>query len=181
MTNAVTGVVDSSYTKEKQTRTPGKTVTIWYVEVDGVTFSTGFKKLFEQGEHIDVTVKSNYGEWQYVKHGSDGLPPATGTGAVKKGNFGGQKGSNKGGGRNMGSFPIDPKDGQMSIIRQSSMDRAVHIVRDLVTAGLFKPASEEDYLKKLIEIALNITDYASGNDIMKLNQAKAAAKEAING
>lgn len=174
---AINGVVDRTWTKTKSTRYGDKN--IHYCEVNGVTFSTGFKKVFNDGEMVNIAVKHQYGELQY-QEGADatGLPMASN---VSKGNFGGAKVSNKGGGRGMGSFPIDPKDGQMSIIRQSSMDRAVHIVRDLVAAGLFKPKTEEDYLKKLIEIALNITDYASGNDIMQLSAAKAAAKEAING
>lgn len=170
----INGVVDKCWTKTKSTRFGDKN--IHYCEVDGVSFSTGFKKVFNEGEMVNIAVKHQYGELQY-QEGADttGLPKA---GNVNKGNFQAKGGSNYG---TKGKFPIDPTDGQMSIIRQSSMDRAVTIVRDLVTLGIFKPKTEEDYLKKCIEIALNITDYASGNDIMQLSAAKAAAKEAING
>ena len=176
----VTGVVDSVWTKDKATRYGDKK--IHYCKVDDVTFSTGFKKVFDSGQHVDIAVKFNYGELQYQDGVSTaGLPAATSGGAsnVSKGNFQAKGGSNYGA---KGKFPIDPKDGQMSIIRQSSMDRAVTLVRDMVTAGTIEaPASKEDYLKLCIEIALNITDYASGNDIMQLAAAKNAAKEAING
>ena len=179
MTHQVKGVVDRTFTKTKSTRMGDKTIN--YCVVDGFEFSTGFKAPFSDGEMIDAAVKFNYGEWQLIPNKSGaGLPPAGDASApVKKGNFSKSGGSNYG---NKGKFPIDPTDGQMSIIRQSSMDRAVTIVRDMVAAGTVKaPASKEDYLKLCIEIALNITDYASGNDIMQLAAAKAAQKEAVNG
>lgn len=170
---SISGVVDRCWTKSKSTRYGDKN--IHYCEVDGVTFSTGFKKVFSEGEMITCAVKHQYGELQY-QEGAEaaGLPKASN---VTKGNFSSSKGSNYG---SKGKFPIDPKDGQMSIIRQSSMDRAVTIVRDMVSAGTIKaPTTKEEYIKLCIEIALNITDYASGNDIMQLSAAKAAQKEAI--
>ena len=175
---AINGVVDKCWTKSKSTRYGDKE--IHYCEVDGVAFETGFKKVFSEGEMVNCAVKFQYGALQY-QPGVDatGLPPAKAGGTVKKGNFSKSGGSNYGA---KGKFPIDPTDGQMSIIRQSSMDRAVTLVRDMVSAGTIEaPATKEDYLKLCIEIALNITDYASGQDIMKLSAAKAAAKEAING
>lgn len=172
----VTGVVDRTWNKDKATRFGDKK--IYYCQVGDITFSTGFKDKFSQGEHIDVAVKHAYGELQYQDgQSTNGLPEATAGNNVKQGNFQ-AKGGSKGGSR--GTFPIDPKDGQMSIIRQSSMDRAVTIVRDMVGCGTVDaPATKEDYLKLCIEIALNITDYASGNDIMQLAAAKAAQKEAV--
>jgi hypothetical protein len=174
----VRGVVDRTFTKVKSTRAGDKT--IHYAVVDGFEFSTAFKQPFTEGEMIDVAVKFNYGEHQLVpgKTGA-GLPPAGSTPAPIKGNFPKSGGSNYG---NKGKFPVDPKDGQMSIIRQSSMDRAVTLIRDMVACGTMEaPATVEDYLKLCIEIALNITDYASGNDIMQLNAVKELAKGAING
>ena len=171
----INGVVDKCWTKTKSTRYGDKN--IHYCEVDGVAFETGFKKVFSEGQMIDIAVKHQYGALQYQDGASvEGLPKA---GSVTKGNFSKSGGSNYGA---KGKFPVDPKDGQMSIIRQSSMDRAVTIVRDMVACGTIEtPATKEEYLKVCIEIALNITDYASGNDIMQLAAAKAAAKEAING
>ena len=175
---AVSGVVDRTWTKTKSTRYGDKD--LHYVSVDGVDFSTGFKKVFNEGEFVNCAVKFNYGELQ-LQEGANpaGLPKATPGG--NKGNSKPASVSNVGGYGNKGKFPIDPKDGQISIIRQSSMDRAVTIVRDLVAAGLFTPTSEDDYIKKCLEIALVVTDFASGNDIMQLAAAKAAAKAAING
>ena len=170
----VTGVVDRVWTKTKSTRVGDKV--IHYATVDGVEFSCGFKQPFSEGEAINVAVKFNYGELQYqpgvAVSGSEA--PATNAKPVATGNFGGSKGGFQ---KGRGVFPIDPNDGQISIIRQSSMDRAVTLVRDMVETGAIKtPANKEEYLKLCIEIALNITDYASGNDIMNMKQAM---KEAV--
>lgn len=174
---AVKGVCDRVYTKTKSTRFGDKN--LHYVVVGDITFSTGFKSVFSEGEYVDAAVKFNYGELQYQQGVStDGLSPAIAGGAkpATKGNFGGAKMSNT-----RGTFPIDPKDGQMSIIRQSSINRAVEIVNGLIDADLFHPKKEEQYLNKVLEIALIVTDFSSGNDIMQLAAAKAAAKEAVNG
>lgn len=180
---AVTGVVDKTWTKQKATRFGDKE--LHYVQVDGVTFSTGFKKVFTEGQMITAAVKFNYGELQYQPDtDASGLPAAkggaprtnsTGPSTIKQGNFQAKGGSNR------GAFPIDPKDGQMSIIRQSSINRAVEIVTGLINAKLFTPKTEDEYLHKVLEVALIVTDFSSGNDIMQLAAAKAAAKEAING
>lgn len=171
----VTGVVDSVWTKTKSTRVGDKT--IHYAKVDETEFSCGFKQPFQQGQHIDIGVKFNYGELQYQPNADVSSVPKGQP--VTKGNFQAKGGSNYG---SKGKFPIDPTDGQISIIRQSSMDRAVTLVRDMVETGTIKtPSGMEEYLKLCIEIALNITDYASGNDIMQLSAAKAAAKEIMNG
>jgi len=174
MTHSVKGVVDNVFTKTKTSRN-NKNFTINYVEVDGVVFSTGFNKKFEEGELIDVQVENKYNEWQYVSDGGGNLPPAGATPIKKpapvKGNFGGNK----------GVFPIDPKDGQMSIIRQSSMNRAVEIMEQLMNHDVLPIKTQEEYMTHLTNIALEITDFSSGNDITKLMQARIAAKEVANG
>lgn len=178
----VSGVVDKVWTKDKATRYGDKK--LHYCQVDGLTFSTGFKKVFNEGEMINAVVKFNYGELQYQPDvtATPGMAPAKPVAAATKGNFSGGNKSNYG---NKGTFPVDPKDGQMSIIRQSSMNRAVEIMDQLV-AGLWSDndgvmtISQEDYMKQLFEIALEITDFSSGNDIMKLMHAKQAQKE-MNG
>jgi hypothetical protein len=177
MSNSIKGVVDNTFTKTKTSKA-GKNFTINYVEVDGTVFSTGFNKMFEEGELIDVEVENKYGEWQFKSNGSGNLPAATGSAppkkpaAVRQGNFGGG---------NKGSFPVDPKDGQMSIIRQSSMNRAVEVMDQLIATETITVASKDDYMDMLVNIALEITDFSSGNDITNLMKAKKAAKEVANG
>lgn len=172
MSHSVVGVVDNSYQKEKPKRAGG-TVKIWYCDVDGFTFSTGFQKKYDQGEHIDIEVEKKFGEWQFKADGGRGLPSAASApAAVPRSGGGGFTPKSK------GSFPVDPKDGQMSIIRQSSMNRAVEAMETMITHGLIKVDNRDEYMDALINIALEITDFSSGNDITKL---KAAMKEVANG
>lgn len=172
MSNSVVGVVDNSYSKSKVSKA-GKNFNIHYIEVDGVTVSTGFNRMFEVGEHIDITVEEKFKEWQFQSNGGGGKPAAgavTAAAPVAKGNFGG--------GKRMGSFPVDLKDGQMSIIRQSSMNRAVEILATQITHGIISFDTPDDYMAALMTTALEITDFSSGNDITKL---KASMKEVANG
>lgn len=177
MSHSVVGVVSNSYQKDKPKRAGGS-VTINYCDVDGFTFSTGFKQMFQAGEHIDIEVEHKYGEWQFKSLGAKGLPSASSAPAqaapVRKAPFGG-------GGRAKSTFPVDQKDGQMSIIRQSSMNRAVEIMGQLVDTGLVELKNKDEYMDMLVNIALEVTDFGSGNDITQLMKAQAAAKEAYNG
>jgi hypothetical protein len=154
----VEGVVSKTWTKTKSTKYGDKV--IHYCEVDGTTFETGFKKVFQDGESIKATVEWKYGGWQYVQNVvfDDTLPPPS-RGNGNQGNFSKGNGSNYG----KGSFPINPKDGQISIIRQSSLSRALETLA--LRDGDFD--SQDDLIKEVLRIALIYTDFASGNDIMR--------------
>ncbi len=174
----VSGVVSNTTTKTKQTRVGDKIIN--YATVDGHEFSTGFKKVFADGEMVNCVVEFKFGEHQLV----EGLAfnaslPALGSQPPQapKQAWGG----NKGGGSNR-TFPVDKTDGQMSIIRQNSMNRAVEILDGWMCTlpPLFIPANQEEYLQKLMEVALTITDFNSGQDIMQM-QAAAAQIAAVNG
>ena len=136
----VNGVVDNSFNKQKTSKA-GKPFTIHYIEVDGVTISTGFKQEHSNGEMINIAVEEKYKEWQKVPNRSgDGLPPIGSAPApVVRGNFGG-------GGKAAPSrtFPVDPHDGQMSIIRQNSMNRAVEIMAQWSDMGMLKEDMTEN-------------------------------------
>ena len=170
----VSGVVDRDFTKTKKTKFGDKT--IHYAAVDGQEFSTGFKKVFTSGEMVNCVVEHKFGEYQLV----EGVAPTASMPAL-----GSTPPPARGGGKpgfkpaSRGTFPVDKLDGQMSIIRQNSMNRAVEIVAAWCTPDqngnvLFDPQSQEEYLNKLIEVALTVTDFNSGQDIMKLKAAQAA-------
>lgn len=166
----VKGVVDNCHSKSK-TSQAGRNFTIHYITVDGVEISTGFKAEHQEGEAVNIAVEKKYNEWQKVpSRTGDGLPPMGASAPTPvKGSFGG-------GAKGRGSFPVEATDGQMSIIRQSSMNRAVEIMGQLVTAGVLKPKTKDEYLHELVEIALVVTDFGSGQDIMQLKKAQAANK-----
>ena len=169
-TNSIKGVVDSVFTKDKKTKFGDKVIN--HVIVDGVEFQTGFKAVFTAGQMVNAAVEFNYGAWQYCEGiNADALPPAVAKVAAPaaSGAF-----PATGGGKGSGAFPVDPKSGQISIIRQNSMNRAVEILKVWGEQGIFKAADETAYLKKLVEVALTITDFNSGQDIMQLQAAQAA-------
>ncbi len=173
-TNSIKGVVDSVRTKVRNTRFGDKNIHL--CTVDGIEFETGFKSVFAQGEMITAAVEHKYGGWQYVDGGDASLPAVTAAVAAVA-----VVSSSSGGGRRGGSFPIDPKDGQISIIRQNSLNRAVEILKEWGTTGIFKPSTEDEYLKKLLEVALIVTDFNSGQHIVELAKAQAANLEVVNG
>jgi hypothetical protein len=165
-TNVIKGVIDSARTKTVKTRNGDKPVYLY--TVDGVEFSTAFNQDYAAGEMVSVGVQFKYNEWQKVA-GSDGagLPAATNSTPAASGGGGRKSGGSK--------FPVDPLDGQISIIRQSSMKVAVEAVDSMIRTGVITaPADQDAYLKVLISVALTITDFGSGQDIMQLKAAQAA-------
>jgi len=176
----VNGVVDRAFTKVKKTRMGDKTIN--YASVDGQEFSTGFDSIFSQGEMINILVEYKFGEYQLVKGKVPSNEPDIKTAGPQGG--GAKKPWTGGGGRAASTFPVKPTDGQMSIIRQNSMNRAVEILCEWCAPDgngnvLFEPADQEEYMKKLIEVALTVTDFNSGQDIMKLAAAQAAQMQVV--
>lgn len=171
----VEGTVDSVYSKTKSTRS-GKDVTIYYGTVEGTEVNLGFKPVWSEGEYVNVEVAEKYGEYQITGKAKPGSAPAAKTPS---------KGApNKGGSFNRGSFPLEPTDNQVSIIRQSSLNRAVEVVEDLVEANVFTPGSEEEYLEKIWELAYQFTDFGTGQREVKMSkdkEVKRAMMEAVNG
>ena len=168
MTHQIKGVIDSSSTTMVKTKN-GLKPTYQYT-VDGVEFDTGFRKEHNEGELVTIGVEWKYGKWQKIPGSTgDGLPKAEATKATVSPITGGAP-------KGRGSFPVEPTDGQMSIIRQNSMNRAVEIINQWMTYNILdsKKMTEEVYMKKLHEIALIITDFNSGQDIMNLKKAMQA-------
>ena len=164
-TNVVKGVVDSVFTKVKNTSKGDFDIN--YVVVDGFEFETGFKQVFAKGEMITAGVEHKYGSWQYVEGVPQGNLPAAGNQPVPIT-------APSGGGKGAGGFPVDAKSGQISIIRQNSLNRAVEILDQWMSDpnAIFSPMDQAEYLKKLLEVALIVTDFNSGQHIMDLQAAK---------
>ena len=170
-TNSVIGVVDSVTSKQINTKFGDKPV--YAIHVGGVEVGIGFKKLYQQGEMVDVGVEYKYRGWQLVPNTQGtGLPPAASQGTAGD-PAGVQSVIRQAAPKARSAFPIQPKDGQMSIIRQSSMKTAAEIL------GPMKEGADiEQYMKMFFEIALMCADFGSGQDIMKMQAAMAANMEA---
>lgn len=170
-TNSVIGVVDSVTSKQINTKFGDKPV--YAIHVGGVEVGIGFKKLYQQGEMVDVGVEYKYRGWQLVPNTQGtGLPPAASQGTAGD-PAGVQSVIRQAAPKARGAFPIQPKDGQMSIIRQSSMKTAAEIL-----GPMKDDADVEQYMKTFFEIALMCADFGSGQDIMKMQAAIAANMEA---
>ena len=174
-THVIKGVVES--TRSKTVKTVRGDSPVYHTTVDGVEFSTGFTKKYSDGEMVTVGVAWKYANWQEQEGPiSSGLPAAVAGGGDA--NIGRELVAARGG-KGSGAFPVDPKSGQISIIRQNSMNRAVEILGQWHDQGVFTAPDETSYLKKLIEVALTVTDFNSGQDIMKLAAAQAANTQAV--
>ena len=177
----VKGTVDSVYSITKNTRSGDKT--IWYGDVDGTTVNLGFNAIWEEGEYVTVNVEEKYGELQIVGSGpkkkSGGSWPKTAPKAAPKGGY-----SAPSKGRNAGGFPINPTDSQVSIIRQSSLNRAVDVAGTLVANGMASAGTQEEYMDLIWELAYAFTDFGTGQREVraaKHKEVQKAALEAVNG
>ena len=167
----VKGTVQNVYSKTKSTRAGDKT--IWYADIDdGTTINMGFKALWEEGEYVTVNVEEKYGELQVARGGSKmgggskPAPAAKSAGSTYKAK----------------SFPLDATDQQVSIIRQSSLNRAVEVATLLYDKG--ELSTEEQLMNKIWELAYEFTDFGTGQREVKAAEERAikrAALEAVNG
>lgn len=181
----ITGTIDSIWSKTKTSKA-GKPFNVWYCSVDGESINLGFKaeisgRPVSEGEYLDVTVEKKYGEWQVQSGSVGGTPPATPAPKAAPPAKSGGGGWKKGG----GTFPVSPTDSQVSIIRQSSLNRAVDVMGQLLSNGVVKVKNEEEYREKLFELAYDFTDFGTGQreikkveEMQALEAAKAAAKAA---
>ena len=170
----VEGTVDSVYSKTKSTRS-GKDVTIYYGTVDGTEVNLGFKPIWSEGEYVSVEVAEKYGEYQITGKAKPGSTPAP---------KGGVKPAPSSAGFKKGTFPLEPTDNQVSIIRQSSLNRAVEVVRDMMHHSCLEIDNEEVYLNKIFGLAYKYTDFGTGQREVKMSkdkEVKRAMMEAVNG
>lgn len=179
MTHQVSGVVEQGTTKTVKTKFGDKPV--YGIIVDGVEVSTGFKRDHNQGEMVDLRVEWKFNNWQKIGvGGTANLPKATaggpGGGNAQQGNFV----KKQAGGSRAGGFPVNPTDGSMSIIRQNSMTHATKLVRDMVDVGVLSLSTVDEYMKEVLETALSITDYSSGQDGVKLKAAIEANQQVMD-
>ena len=167
----VNGTVTNTYSKTKSTRVGDKT--IHYIEVDdGNTVNVGFKQTFEVGEVVNLDVAEKYGELQIARGGAKG-----GGGSVKP--TWKPSTSSSAPPRARGAFPIDPTDNQTSIVRQSSLNRAVDTATIMQQHGMFADdISQEELVDIILEMAYQYTDFSTGQREVK---AARKMKEAASG
>lgn len=172
----VKGTIDSVYSKTKSTRSGDKT--IYYMQVDGQEINMGFKPTYSEGEYVNLEVEEKWGEWQIV--GKAGSRPAPAKAAPKSTSYSGGKSN-----FSKGTFPVEPTDSQVSIIRQSSLNRAVDTVAIMKDLCILPEDITQEQLEHVIfDLAYKFTDFGTGQREVKAageNAVKRAALEAVNG
>ncbi len=161
MTEQISGVIDSIFTKDVQIKRgpkAGSTSTVYHAMIQGHDVNLGFQCAFQEGESVSLNVEQKYGGYQVVQGNGGGSPvaPAPASNA-------GQGSAPTKVSAAKPAFPTVKNTKDVSIIRQNSMTHASRIVRDMIdTKVIVQPKNEAEYVEKVIEIAYTIADFSTG-------------------
>jgi len=161
MQEQLNGVITSIYTKTVKTKYGDKPV--YHALIEGYDINLGFKHSYVEGEHVSMTVENGKYGYELAKNQNPNAAPAGAAPAAPS-----QAAPKV---RSAPAFPIAKNTKDISIIRQSSLNRAVESVTLLIHQDVFKFSTEQEYLDKVIEVALFYTDFGSGQ--REVNQAAA--------
>jgi len=170
MHEQISGVIDSIYTKEVNTkRGPAN---VYHATINGHDVNLGFQTKLSQGENVVLNVENKYGGYQLIQ--GDPTGPTT---QVSAANTSGNNGGVQSRPAAKQAFPVDIDTTGTSICRQSSLRRAVESVAVMIEAGILSFRTEQDYLDKIFEVAYQYTDFTTGQREVKQAAAQAAYNE----
>lgn len=174
MTEVISGVIAQIYTKEVNTKRGPSNV--YHAMIDGHDVNLGFKTNYQNGETVSLPVEHKYGGYQLVQGQTvpAGTPTSVGSPAIAAPSAAPSPPAQAGRLPVSRAFPVDTNTKDISIIRQSSLNRAIESVTVLWHQGVLSFANEQDYLNKVMEIALLYTDFGSGQREVKQAEAMAA-------
>lgn len=175
MSTRISGTVSNTHTKEKISRA-GKPFKVHYVDVtsdtgESYTINVGFKNPFEDGQSVTVPIKEAYGEWQMDKDSA----PSMGPGKPASPKRAPSSAPSRSVSPTSNTFPIDPSSREVSIVRQSSLNRAIETARLLYETGALE-ATEDALRDKIMELAYEYTDFCTGKRESDLASAISAGK-----
>jgi hypothetical protein len=171
MSEVIEGVIDSIYNKQVTTKFGPKAV--YHAMVNGHDVNLGFKTNHVEGETVRLNVEHKYGGYQLIQGNGAGstatprpsqqdtpaaaAPPAT---------------------RSKGpAFPVDTNTKDISIIRQSSLNRAMEAMDILMASEIIAPKTVEEFNKQVLAIAYEYADFGSGQREVKQAAAIAGYEE----
>ena len=169
MSEVLSGVIDSIYTKDVQIKNgpkAGTTGKVFHATIKGHDVNLGFKTDLAEGENVTLHVVQKYGGYQVLKSPAPANTPAVGTLTAPSAN------AAKGGGAE--GFPVALGNNGTSIVRQSSLNRAIEAVHKLIDLKVFTPKDETEYQNKVLEYAYMFTDFGTGQREVKEAAARAA-------
>lgn len=173
MSEQIAGTIDSIYTKDitiKRGPRAGNTSPVYHATINGHDVNLGFQTTLVEGQSVVLDVENKYGGYQLIQQGkgnvsnSGTVGNATGSAVPKSPST-------------RAAFPIPNNTKDTSIIRQSSLNRAVEVVTLMVDHGLFNPKKEEELINKIYEVAYQFTDFGSGQREVKQAAVIAAYEE----
>jgi len=162
MSEVITGVIDSITTQDVQTKFGQKQV--YHAMINGHDVNLGFKTECIIGQQVTFNVEHKYGGYQLLQGAPTGTPTEVGPPGTPP--VGASKATKA-------AFPVATNAREMSIVRQSALNRAVESVALLVEKGVITLTTESAYQEKVLEFAYFYTDFGTGQ-----REAKAAAAQA---
>lgn len=169
MHEQLVGVVDSIFTKDitiKNGPRAGQTSKVYHAMIDGHDVNLGFETALQEGQKVTLPVEEKFGGLSLSRETLN--PSAPFVGAANDNTTGANAKSSK------PAFPIPNNTKDTSIIRQSSLNRAIESVHQLMERGLIVISSEAEYQNKVLEYAYFYTDFGTGQREMKAAAAQAA-------
>lgn len=160
----VSGVIDSIYTKEVNTKFGSKDV--YHAMINGVDINLGFKCAYSEGESVSLNVEQKYGSLQLVPGNGSGQPasPAVSGQASKV-----PQAAPAPKQQAYTEFPVPKNTKGITIARQNSGGHAARIVGCLIDNGTIK--SKDEAIEAFMDVAYSITDFATGH--REVNEAAA--------
>lgn len=159
----IAGQIENIYTKIVNTRFGDKEV--YHVVVNGNDVNVGFKCEYVEGETVTLEVEHKYGGYQLVQKFN------TSTSTKSVGNTPARDSVAAPTKASAPAFPVNKNTKDISIIRQSSLNRAVESVGAMLADGIIKLDTEQAYLDKVLAIAYLYTDFGSGQREVKQAEA----------
>lgn len=164
----VIGVIDSIYTKSIPIKTgarAGQDGTVYHAMINGEDINLGFKNAYSQGQQVSLNVERKPWGLTLV----NGITPLSGSSATNtQTNSSAVPAQARATPRTSSpAFPVQPDTNGTSICRQSSLNRAVETIGQLIAAKVFAPKTEEEYLNKVWDIAYQYTDFVTGQREVK--------------
>ena len=169
MSEVISGTIDSIYTKIITTKYGDKPV--YHAMVNGHDVNLGFKTAHHEGEVVQLPVEVKYGGYQLIQG-----PKPTTNGAVQA-QVQPMASAPSPNVQSKPAFPIPNNTKDTSIIRQSSLNRAVETISQMIDHGVFTPKTEQDFMDKVFEIAYQYTDFGTGQREVKHAEAMAGYKD----
>jgi len=172
MSEVLSGVVDSIHTKDVAIKNGPKAGTmskVYHASIAGHDVNLGFQTKLAEGEKVTLHVEHKYGGYQILS-----TPAPAGTQTVGSQPQGAAVGAKTGG---ASAFPVALGNNGTSIVRQSSLNRAIEAVHKLIDVGLFKPVDEAAYQNKVFDYAYMFTDFGTGQREVKEAAARTTYDE----